>query len=188
MEPTTQVALVGIAGTVLGALVGAGGAVRAAGVNTRGQSTLEDHKSRRTAYSACATALLVRRHAISALMDDMLSGDLTDESATTRLHEVRGMRADVMKTLGAVMVEGPDYPAGEAERAADSLDTWVHTLAFWIEEQNMPTRMWSQDNWTGDRDRFEAERALEHFSVACRRVLHPKEHRPVLRYLRTRRR
>ena len=187
MEATTQVALVGIAGTALGALVGAGGAVRAAGISTRGQSTLEDHKSRRAAYSACTTALLVRRDVISALMDGMLSGDLDAESAKTKLQQAKDMRADVMKTLGAVVVEGPDWPARMAEAAAHSLDLWVNGLAYWIGE-GLPDGMRLRGEWHEDEERFEAERALDQFSIACRRVLHPKEHRPVLRYLITRRR
>ncbi|MFD8799954.1 hypothetical protein [Streptomyces atroolivaceus] len=187
MEPTTQVALVGIAGTVLGALVGAGGAVRAAGVNTRGQSTLEDHKSRRAAYSACTTALLVRRDAMTELMHGIRSGDLDLESAKTKLGHAREMRADVMKTLGAIVVEGPELPATAAEAAAHHLDAWLTLLAGWI-SQGMPDRTREREQWAEIQEaQHNTERALLYLSTACRRVLHPKEHRPVLRYLRTRR-
>ncbi|WP_327425654.1 hypothetical protein OG612_42795 (plasmid) [Streptomyces sp. NBC_01527] len=45
------------------------------------------------------------------------------------------------------------------------------------------------DQWNNrEEDWHLTELALEWFWTACRRVLHPKEHRPVLRYLRTRRR
>ncbi|MEV7401011.1 hypothetical protein AB0N93_11515 [Streptomyces sp. NPDC091267] len=188
MDPTTQLALMGVAGTVLGTLVGAGGAVRAAGISTRGQSTLEDHKSRRAAYNACTTALLVRRDAISALMDGMRSGDLDVESAKVKLQQVQAMRSDVMRTLGAVVVEGPQWPAVTAEGAAKHLDVWLDGLAYWIAE-GMPERMRERDQWGNrEQDRLLTELELERFWTACRQVLHPKEHRPVRRYLHSRRR
>ncbi|WP_393071599.1 hypothetical protein [Streptomyces sp. LN704] len=81
MDSVTQVALIGVAGTVLGGLTGVVGAVRAAGISTRGQSTLEDNKSRRAAYSACATTLIVRRDAISTLMEGLCSGDIDLDTA-----------------------------------------------------------------------------------------------------------
>jgi hypothetical protein len=61
VDSVTQVALIGVAGTVLAGMTGLAGAVRAAGISARGQSALEDRTSRRAAYSACATALVVRR-------------------------------------------------------------------------------------------------------------------------------
>ncbi|MFJ6605102.1 hypothetical protein [Streptomyces lydicus] len=186
MDPVTQVALVGVAGTVLGALVGAGGAVRAAGVSTRGQSTLEDHKSRRTAYSACTTALLVRRDTVTALMDGMRSGELDLESAKAKLQQAQTMRADVMKTLGAVLVEGPEWPARSAETAARHLDVWLEGLAYWVSE-GLPEDMHERDQWTPrQEERLLTEEALDRFAAACRRVLHPKDPRPVRRFLRRR--
>ncbi|MGW2349558.1 hypothetical protein [Actinacidiphila glaucinigra] len=56
-------------------------------------------------------------------------------------------------------------------------------VAFWI-NQGMPEHMREFDQWNGRlEDQFLTERALERFASACRRVLHPKEHQPVRRYL-----
>jgi hypothetical protein len=187
MDPVTQVAVVGVAGTVLGALVGATGAVRGAGVNARGQSTLDDHKSRGAAYSAFTTALFIRRDAIAALMDGIRSGDLDLEEAKTKLEQAQAMRADVMKTVGAVVVEGPELPARRAESAAQHLDIWLSGLGYWINE-GMRERMREREQWQGrEEGQLLTERSLDTFATACRRVLHPSEHRPVRRYPRMRR-
>lgn len=178
MDSVTQVALIGVAGTVLAGLAGVVGAVRAAGISARGQSTLEDHKSRRTAYSTCATALIVRRDAISTLMDGMRSGDIDLEQAKEKLELVQAMRADVMRTLGTVVVEGPEWPAGAAESAAHHLDVWLEGLAFWIGE-GMPARMQDHSQWENrEADRRLTEDAIERFAIRCRRVLHPDDDRP----------
>jgi hypothetical protein len=183
MDAVTQVALVGVVGTVLGALVGAMGAVRAAGVNTRGQSRLEDHKSRRAAYAACTTALFVRRDAIAELMEGMHSADLTVEEAREKLAQAQAMRGDVMKTVGAVVVEGPAGPADFAEAAARHLDIWLSGLAHWVGE-GLPERMRDREQWHGRlEDQSLTERALERFATQCRRQLHPAEYQPVRAYL-----
>lgn len=178
MDSVTQVALIGVAGTVLGGLTGVVGAVRAAGISTRGQSTLEDNKSRRAAYSACATTLIVRRDAISTLMEGLRSGDIDLDTAKVKLGQAQAMRADVMRTIGAVVVEGPEWPAGAAESAAHHLDVWLDGLAYWIDE-GMPDRMRDRSQWTNrEEDRRLTEDAIERFAVRCRRVLHPGDDRP----------
>ncbi|MEU0289286.1 hypothetical protein [Streptomyces sp. NPDC006147] len=175
MDSVTQVALIGVAGTVLGALGGVVGAVRAAAISTRGQSTLEDSKSRRAAYSACATALILRRDTISTLMEGMRSEDIDLDTAKEKLAQAQAMRADVMRTIGAVVVEGPEYPAAAAESAAHHLDVWLDGLAYWIGE-GMPDRMRDQSQWHNRvEDRQLTEDAIERFATQCRHVLHPGE-------------
>ncbi len=80
MDSTTLLALAGIGGTLLGTAVGAGGALGAARVTSRGQADLEEQKARRQAYSACATALLARRDAAVALLEAFLE-DVFDQAA-----------------------------------------------------------------------------------------------------------
>lgn len=175
MDSVTQVALIGVVGTVLGALGGVVGAVRAATVSVRGQSTLEDSKSRRAAYSACATVLILRRDTISTLMDGMRSGDIDLDTAKETLAQAQAMRTDVMRTIGAVVVEGPEWPAAAAESAARHLDVWLDGLAYWIGE-GMPERMRDQSQWRNRvEDRQLTEDAIERFATQCRRVLHPGE-------------
>jgi hypothetical protein len=175
MDSVTQVALIGVAGTVLGGLTGVVGTVRTAGVNARAQSTLEDHKSRRAAYSACATAMIVRRDALSALMDGMRFRDIDLEAAKAKLEQARAMRADVMRTVGAVVVEGPEVPAHRAELAAQHLDEWLDGLAYWIGE-GMPDRMRDLSQWSNrEEDRRLTEDMIVRFTTSCRHVLHPGE-------------
>ncbi|MFJ3094614.1 hypothetical protein [Streptomyces hydrogenans] len=170
-------ALIGVAGTVLAALAGLVGVIRAAAINTRGQSNLEDSKSRRAAYGACATALIVRRDAIAALMDGMRSGDVDLSTAKEQLAEARAMRASVMSTIGVVLIEGPEWPAAAAESAAHHLDVWLDGLAYWVGE-GMPDRMRDPSQWDGrEEDRQLTEAAIERFASRCRRVLHPEEER-----------
>jgi hypothetical protein len=191
VDSVTTVALIGVAGTVLGGLSGVVGTVRAAGLNARSQSTLEDHKSRRAAYSACATALIVRRDALSALMDGMRSEDIDLDTARVKLEQAQAMRADVMRTVGAVVVEGPEEPAQRAESAARHLDVWLEGLAYWIGE-GLPDRMREPSQWTNrQEDRSLTEGMIDGFVTSCRRVLHPGDDRrstrdPLVRMLRRR--
>jgi hypothetical protein len=191
VDSVTTVALIGVAGTVLGGLSGVVGAVRAAGLNARSQSTLEDHKSRRAAYGACATALIVRRDALSALTDGMRSGDIDLDTARVKLEQAQAMRADVMRTVGAVVVEGPEEPAQRAESAAHHLDVWLDGLAYWIGE-GLPNRMRDPSQWTNrQEDRTLTENMIDRFTTSCRRVLHPDDNPrsprdPLARMLRRR--
>ncbi|WP_327425653.1 hypothetical protein OG612_42800 (plasmid) [Streptomyces sp. NBC_01527] len=106
MKPTTQAAHAGFAGTVLG-----GWWVQAVRCGLRepisGAVDLGRSQVPQSGVQRLQTALLVRRDAISALMDGMRSGDLDLESAKTKLQQAQQMRVDGMQTLGAVVVEGP---------------------------------------------------------------------------------
>lgn len=149
---------------------------------------MEDLKARRTAYALCATAVIVRRDAITELMDSMRSWDLDLEQATQKLQQAREMRADVMRTVGAVVVEGPASPAGSAESAAQHLDVWLDGLAYWI-GRGMPDTMREPDQWRGRlEDKTLTDEAIERFVTRCRRVLHPDDDRPARAWRRMLRR
>lgn len=132
MDPVTQGALIGVASAVLGSLVGAGGTVWAAGISARGQSFLEDLKSRRAVYTACAAALHVQRDAALRLMDVL--DDLDMGRARERLERAQAAHDEIGTTIGAVVVEGPEEVADSAEQAAFHLSAWLDELAWWLEQ------------------------------------------------------
>ncbi|MCG8969049.1 hypothetical protein [Streptomyces sp. CL12-4] len=178
MDSVTQVALLGVAGTVCAALMGAVATMRVAAISRRGQESLEDQKARRTAYANCATVLIVRRDAITELMEGMRFGELDLEQAKQKLQQVQQMRADVMRTVGAVVVEGPASPAGSAETAAHHLDVWLDGLAYWI-GRGMPDEMREPDQWRGrSEEKMLTDEAIDRFVTRCRRVLYPDDDRP----------
>lgn len=176
VDSVTQVALIGVAGTVIAALAGMVGMVRAAGINARAQSSLEDLKSRRAVYGACTAALLVQRDAALRLMDvlDVPDGfpDLDLERARERVGRAQAVQDDVGTTVGAVMVEGPEAVADSAAEAADYLSAWLDELAWWVEQGRPDARravlVEARNHGCGAVDRFAAE---------CRRALHPDDDR-----------
>ncbi|GGV69882.1 hypothetical protein GCM10010277_80360 [Streptomyces longisporoflavus] len=173
MDAVTQVALIGVAGTAVAGSAGMVGAVRAAGVSARGQAALEDSKLRRAAYSSCATSLIVRRDAVCALMEAMRSNSIGPDAARAELARAQTMRADVMRTIGAVVVEGPAWLADAAESAARHLDVWLDGLAYWIGE-DLPDRMRDREQWDNRQaDRLLSEQAIERFARGCRLIVHP---------------
>ncbi|MYX26807.1 hypothetical protein GTY75_09015 [Streptomyces sp. SID8381] len=177
MDSVTQVALIGVVGTAFAALVGAAGTMFVAAMGRRGQESLEDHKARRAAYANCATAILVRRDAITELMEGMRLGDLGLEQAQHKLQQAQAMRGDVMRTVGAVAIEGPAGPAAAADTAAHHLDVWLDGLSYWI-GQGMPDTMLEPDQWRGrSEDKMLTEDAIDRFVSRCRRVLHPADDR-----------
>jgi hypothetical protein len=178
MDSVTQVALLGVGGTVCAAMVGAVTTRSVAAMGWRGQESLEDQKARRTAYALCATALIVRRDALRELAEGMRLGDLDLEQATQKLQQAQEMRAEVMRTVGAVVVEGPASCAESAESAAKHLDVWLGGLAYWI-GRGMPDVMREPDQWRGRSDDWTlTDDAIDRFVTRCRRVLHPDDDRP----------
>ncbi|MFH8492155.1 hypothetical protein [Streptomyces longisporoflavus] len=174
MDAVTQVALIGVAGTAVAGFAGMVGAVRAAGVSARGQAALEDSKLRRAAYSSCATSLIVRRDAVCALMEAMRSNSIGPDAARVELPRAQTMRAGVMRTIGAVVVEGPAWLADAAESAARHLDVWLDGLAYWIGE-DLPDRMRDREQWDNRQaDRLLSEQAIERFARGCRLIVHPR--------------
>jgi hypothetical protein len=124
-------------------------------------------------------------------MDGMRFGGLDLETAKEKLQQAQAMRADVMRTVGAVVVEGPDGPTDRAESAARHLDVWLDGLAYWIGE-GMPDRMRDSSQWTNrEEDRSLTGDAIDRFVRDCRGVLHPGDdlrlrRSPLVRLMRRR--
>ncbi len=169
----TQVALIGVAGTVVTSLAGVIGSVRTAGIGTRSQTLLESQKSRRAAYSAAATALLAQRDATMRLSDVLDVPDLAPEVAARRVQQVREMQDDLGTAIGAAVIEGPEDVARYAEQAAARLGAFLDELDWWV-EQGRPHHM--RRNIVDLRD--SAQDLVDQFTAACRETLRPAEDRP----------
>ena len=100
MDSATLLGVVGIGGTLLGAVAGALGALGSAAVTTRAQSAVEEQRARRQAYSACSTALRARRDDAVALMETFLNDDFNQRAAHQQLGKLEAQRADVARTVG----------------------------------------------------------------------------------------
>ncbi|MDX3866854.1 hypothetical protein [Streptomyces europaeiscabiei] len=172
MDPVTLVALIGVVGTVIAALVGVVGAVRTAGINARAQASVEDLKSRRAAYSACAAALLAQRGAALRLMDVLNVPDLDADRAKKRVAQAQALHDDIGTTVGAVAVEGPEAVADAAMSAAERLSAWLDELAWWL-EQGRPRHQREIITELSDH----AEEKVQRFTAECREALHPDDGR-----------
>ena len=179
VDATTLLGLVGIAGTLLGAIAGAGGAIGSARVTRRGQADVEEQRARRQVYSACSTVLLARRDAASALLQAFFEDDFDATVAQTRMQELDGQRDAVARAVGAVAVEGPYSVMSSAEVAASAIEAlasrlrdWVATVAARRDERSELVR--SQGQYGREDERYVAE-LVDGFTEACRKVLHPAE-------------
>ncbi|MFE3664449.1 hypothetical protein ACFXOR_15990 [Streptomyces sp. NPDC059164] len=133
MDSVTLVALVGVGGTAVAALGGVAGGVWVARIGERGERALEQERVRRSVYGACAEALLVRRDAVTRLMD-VLNKPETDEGRVhERLEHVQAAQDELGAAVGAVAVEGPEEVADCAVAAADRLGAWVDEVIWWFE-------------------------------------------------------
>lgn len=176
MDSATLLGIVGVAGTLVGAAIGAGSALGTALISNRGQASTEDQKSRRQAYGACATALLTRKDAAAALMDSLFEGDYDLGEARTQLQDLLNQRAAVMLTVGAVAVEGPQPVAWSAETAAEAIDLWAGRLRSWLAAADREHTINDQRPY-GREDGDQVQVGIENFNAACRKILHPHEHR-----------
>jgi hypothetical protein len=178
MDSTTLVALAGIGGTLLGTAVGAGGALGAARVSSRGQADLEEQKARRQTYSACSTALLARRDAAIALLETFREDGFDPAKAQGRLQDLDEQRAAVAGTVGAVVVEGPYLVAQSAEFAAYAIEDLTGRLREWAADveggQDREELVRSQMRY-GREDQREVLQMIDNFTAECRKVLHPSE-------------
>ncbi|MDQ1022435.1 microcompartment protein CcmL/EutN [Streptomyces umbrinus] len=172
MDPVTLVALIGVAGTVIAAVAGVVGAVRTAGINARAQASVEDLKSRRVAYSACAAALLVQRDAARRLMSTLNVPDLDGDRAKQRVARAQALHDDIGTTVGAVAVEGPEAVTDAAMSAAELLSAWLDELAWWLELGRPDHQRKIIVELSG-----RAEEKVERFTAACREALHPDDGR-----------
>ena len=178
MDSVTLLGLVGIGGTLLGTVVGALGTRSAASVTIRGQTSVEEQKARRQAYSACSTALMARRDDTIALLQTFLDDDFNQVDAQVRLQSLDEQRGSVARSVGAVVVEGPDAVAVHAESAAESIEALASRLRDWVASVSgglhhadlVESEMrFARQGQTDALDR------VGMFSEACRDVLHPEE-------------
>jgi hypothetical protein len=188
MDATTWLGLAGIAGTLLGAALGADGTLGAAWVSDRGQVSVKEQKARRQAYGACATVLLARRNAADTLLETFLQDSL-DPAETRVLLEKLDLQGDsVARAVGVVAVEGPSVVADRAENAAYATEELAGRLRDWLTSitggDDREELIHSQRPFARD-DQRTMQRDIDSFTEECRRVLHPGETR---RQMRRRRR
>jgi hypothetical protein len=178
VDSTTLLGLVGIAGTLLGTAVGAGGVLGAARVTSRGQAEVEEQRARRQEYGACSTALLARRDSTVALLDAFFGDDLGQPLAQARMQELDDQRATVARAVGAVAVEGPYAVATSAEYAAHAIEHLAGRLRDWVASvaggEDRRELVQSQGQFARD-DELQVAEAVATFTGECRKVLHPAE-------------
>lgn len=173
MDSATLLGVVGIGGTVVGALTGTYGALGAARISGKGQARLDEQKARRQAYAACSAALIARRDAARVLMES-LREDAFEESRVTKvsLQDLLDQRAHVIGTVGAVAIEGPDAVVALAEAAALGLEEWSERLRIWIDSGD--EGMINDQFRFGRDDQLEVTDSIERFTRACRKALYPE--------------
>ena len=179
MDSTTLLGLVGVAGTLLGTAIGAGGVLGAARVTSRGQAEVEEQRARRQAYAACSTALLARRDAAIALLESFAyDDDFYLAVARARIQDLDDQRAIVARAVGAVVVEGPYTVANSAEYAAGNVEELVGRLRDWVSSvadgQDRKELYLDQGRYGRD-DQREVGQMIDRFAENCRKVLHPAE-------------
>ncbi|MFI1660453.1 hypothetical protein ACH4ZU_36910 [Streptomyces sp. NPDC020472] len=177
MDSVTLVALIGVGGTVVGSLAGVFGAGRTAKLSARAQSSLEDKRSRRAVYSACATALLVQNDAARRVMDLMDDPDVELARVTERLRQAQAAHDEIGSTVGAVTVEGPVDVAVSASEAANRIRRWLDALEWQLDLGVMGHRRPQEHRDELRERRQEAATSLAVYSGLCRAALHPQENR-----------
>lgn len=133
MDSVALVALVGVGGTTVAALGGVAGGVWVARIGARGGRVLEQERMRRSVYGACAEALLVRRDAVTRLMDVLNRPNVDEGRAREWLEHAQAAQDELGAAVGAVAVEGPEEVADCAVAAADRLGGWVDEVIWWFE-------------------------------------------------------
>ena len=178
VNSTTWLALAGIGGTLLGTAVGAFATLGSARITSRAQIDVEERKARRQAYSACATALLVRRDAVDALLEVWRSDDFDQAVVQARTQDIDALRAGVARAVGAVVVEGPYEVAHRAEFAARAIEMLSGRVRDWAAEvadgRDREELLRSQLEFAL-RDQREVEQMVDTFTEGCRKVLRPVE-------------
>lgn len=179
VDPTTLLGLGGIAGTLLGTIAGAGGAIGAARVTRRGQADVEEQRARRQVYGACATVLLARRDAASALLDAFFEDDFDLTVAQDRMRELDEQRDAVARAVGAAAVEGPYSVMSSAEVAASAIEHLASRLRDWVAivvaGRDERSELVRDQRQYAREDQLEVARLVDDFTTACRTVLHPAE-------------
>ncbi|MFI1168531.1 hypothetical protein ACH4UM_34375 [Streptomyces sp. NPDC020801] len=100
-------------------------------ITSRAQTTTEEQKARRQAYSACATALLARRDAAAAFLDVFKGDDFDQAAVQAMLREVDEQRDPVARAVGAVAIEGPSDVTSRAEFAAKAIELLSGRIRDW---------------------------------------------------------
>lgn len=178
MDSAIVLGLAGIGGTVLGTALGAFGTFVAARVTTRGQADVEEMKARRLTYGACATALLARRDAASALLGAFRENNFDLAAIQALLQTLDEQRDSVAHAVGAVAVEGPDKVAHSAEYAGGAIEALAARLRDWVASvasgEDREGLVQSQLRYALE-DEHSVQMQAEDFTAECRKVLHPGE-------------
>ncbi|MEV7658579.1 hypothetical protein AB0O39_31015 [Streptomyces anulatus] len=169
MDSVTLVALVGVGGTAVTALGGVAGGVWVARIDERGGRVLEQERVRRSVYGACAEALLVRRHAVTRLMDVLNKPRLDVDWARERLEHAQAAQDELGAVVGAVAVEGPEKVADCAVAAADRLGAWVEEMNWWFELGRPHDQLRIVEEQQG-----RALEKVDEFLEQCRMALYPE--------------
>ncbi|WP_371548089.1 hypothetical protein OG266_22720 [Streptomyces sp. NBC_00554] len=172
MDSVTLVALIGVAGTALAAVAGAFGAGLTARIGARAQSALEDRKSRRDIYGACASAFLVQHDAMQRLTESLMESHLDVDRAAEKLLQAQAAHDEIGLKVGAVLVEGPMEVAISAQETAGKLREWLDELE-WQLKQERPRGKDARISAVS----LSAISKFGLYSGLCRAALHPRESR-----------
>ena len=176
MKSETLLALAGIGATTFTAALGLIGTTRQAKITSRSAAAADDQKARRQAYGACATALMARRNAVTALGQLFLEDDLDHAAAGRLLAETESLRSDAARAVGAVMIEGPEDVARNAERASDAIEHAADRYKSWITQVaggRLLTELCADQMQYAGQDQADIEHWIDGYAELCRRALHP---------------
>ncbi|MFJ9023584.1 hypothetical protein ACIRPU_26980 [Streptomyces sp. NPDC102259] len=181
----TKVALAGVAGSLLGAMAGALGATRAASISSRGQFSLEAKKSLKTAVNAFATAMLLQRDTVDEIMGDIRWRRLEPVAVMGKVQVARQSQVDLKRTVSAVAVEAPEYPAALAQFAVVHLDIWLERLADYVSNGMPPAENPDQADFWEQRwgDKRLMDEVVNSFTRTCRAIFTSKGRRFIVRLL-----
>lgn len=174
----TLLGLAGIGGTLMAAALGSASSLRQASIARQAAADGEDQKARRQVYGACATVLLARRDAVTALRKLFLAAAFDQAAATPLLAEIEALRADVARAVGAVMVEGPEGVARKAHLGGQAVEELARLYRGWaaeVAEGRTLRQLITAELDYANEEELEAARWVDEFAEECRKVLHPDE-------------
>ncbi|MEV0478698.1 hypothetical protein [Streptomyces prunicolor] len=195
MQSELLIAVVGLAGTALGAGLGVLGVVLAARLANRAQFDGQMAQARREAFHSCAQALIIRQTALKEHLDLLSNVANAEEdgldprtrhaqwqSYCQQKENFARLNASALQALGAVAVVGTPHVWRQATATSERAEVVYERLEAWFRSFR------GEENWVGgpvDRSTYrqfnrmldEHNNALHAFLDACNATLSPTPRR-----------